>query len=425
MKSFFQFLSESTAVQQAARMGLTGDGHGGWYKDGEFVAKTEQGRLKFYNKRQKVGQQDPAQSEKEKRLSHSTSARDESPAQIMQKRRQEDDLAGAPLQQKDDPEGPVEPEDLTPPRNERTKGTLTIAFGRFNPPTTGHEKLLDTVASSSDDGDYVIVPSRSQDKKKNPLDADQKVAVMRQMFPNHSERIVNDPQNRTIFDVLKKAHNDGYTNVRMVVGADRQKEFDKLTNNYNGLKYDFDKVEVRSAGDRDPDGDGIEGMSASKQRKYAAENDFENFLKGVPTAMNKKVARELFKNIRTGMNIKEGWNLWEIAPIFDWKNLREHFVGKKIYKVGELVENLNTGLVGRIIRRGTNYLICVTEDKVMFKSWIQDVTEAKVSNEVVGKQHGVPASQREIGTDSYLKYALKMTPQNTWGKQFINKYRKK
>ena len=424
MKSFLQFISESTAVQQAARMGLTGDGHGGWYKDGEFVAKTEKGQLKFYNKRQRTGKQDPPQSEKEKRLSHTTSAKDETPAQVMQKKRQDDDLAGAPLQQKDDPEGPVEPEDLTPPRNERTKGTLTIAFGRFNPPTTGHEKLLDTVASSSDDGDYVIVPSRSQDKKKNPLDADQKVAVMRQMFPNHSERIVNDPQNRTIFDVLKKAHNDGYTNVRMVVGADRQKEFDKLTNNYNGLKYDFDKVEVRSAGDRDPDGDGIEGMSASKQRKYAAENDFENFLKGVPTAMNKKVARELFKNIRTGMNIKEGWNLWEIAPIFDWKNLREHFVGKKIYKVGELVENLNTGLVGRIIRRGTNYLICVTEDNIMFKSWIKDVMEAKRYNNVT-KISGVPASQREIGTDAHRKYVEKLVPGSDWGRQFINKYRKK
>ena len=416
MKSFFQFISES-ATQQAARMGLTGDGHGGWYKDGEFVAKTEKGRLKFYNKRQKVGQQDPPQSEKEKRLSQSTSAQPQQQVQPQGKAPKQAEPE-QPISQKDDPEGPVEPEDLTPPRNERTKGTLTIAFGRFNPPTTGHEKLLDTVASSSDDGDYVIVPSRSQDKKKNPLDADQKVSVMRQMFPNHSEKIVNDPQNRTIFDVLKKAHNDGYTNVRMVVGADRQKEFDKLTNNYNGLKYDFDTVEVRSAGDRDPDGDGIEGMSASKQRKYAAENDFENFLKGVPSAMNKKVAKDLFNNIRTGMNIKEGWNLWEIAPIFDWKNLREHFIGKKIYKVGELVENLNTGLVGRIIRRGTNYLICVTEDNIMFKSWIKDVNESKIS-------HGVPANQREIGTDSYLKYVEKMTPSITWGKQFINKYRKK
>ena len=424
MKSFLNFLSES-ATQQAARMGLTGDGHGGWYKDGEFVAKTEKGRLKFYNKRQKVGQQDPAQSEKEKRLSQSTSARAQQPqAEPKGAAPQQAASAQKPVAQEDDPDAPASPEDLTPPVVKKTKGVLTVAFGRVNPPTTGHEKLLDTVASSSDDGDYVIVPSRSQDKKKNPLDADQKVAVMRQMFPNHSERIVNDAQNRTIFDVLKKAHMDGYAGVRIVGGADRQKEFDKLVNNYNGLHYDFDKVEVRSAGDRDPDAEDITGMSASKQRKYAAENDFENFLKGVPTAMNKKVAKELFKNIRAGMNIKEGWSLWRIAPKLDWENLREHFVGKKIYQVGDLVENLNHGLVGRIIRRGTNYLICVTEDNVMFKSWIKDVTEAnKYNNDT--KISGVPANQREVGTPALLNYAKSMVPGQDWGKQFINKYRKK
>ena len=428
MKSFFQFLSESTAVQQAARMGLTGDGHGGWYKDGEFVAKTEKGVLKFYNKRQKMGQQDPAQSDKEKRLSHTTSAPAQQP-QAEPKGAAPQQAAPAqqaqqPVAQEDDPDAPASPEDLTPPAVKKTKGTLTVAFGRFNPPTTGHEKLLDNVATSSDDGDYIIVPSRSQDKKKNPLDADTKVGVMRAMFPNHSEKIVNDPGNRTIFDVLKKADNDGYAGVRIVGGADRQKEFDKLVNNYNGLKYDFDTVEVRSAGDRDPDADDITGMSASKQRKYAAENDFENILKGVPTAMNKKVARELFNNIRTGMNIKEGWNLWEIAPRFDWESLRELFVGKKIYKVGDLVENLNTGLVGRIIRRGANHLICVTDDNIMFKSWIKDVMESKRYNNVT-KISGVPASQREIGTDAHRKYVEKLVPGSDWGRQFINKYRKK
>ena len=134
-----------------------------------------------------------------------------------------------------------------PPEVEKTKGTLTVAFGRFNPPTTGHEKLLNQVAKSSDEDDYIIVPSRSQDAKKNPLDPDSKVSVMRQMFPKHSEKIVNDPANRTIFDVLKKAHNDGYAGVRVVGGADRQKEFDKLVNTYNGKLYQFDNVEVVSA----------------------------------------------------------------------------------------------------------------------------------------------------------------------------------
>ena len=395
MKSFLQFISESTAVQQAKRMGLVGDGHGGWYsKDGEFVAKTEKGQLKFYNKRQKVGKQDPPQTEREKNLSQATTSQPQA-------------------------EKPVE---MKPPEVEKTKGTLTVAFGRFNPPTTGHEKLLNTVASSSDDGDYVIIPSRSQDKKKNPLDPDMKVSVMKQMFPQHSEKIINDPGNKTIFDILKRAHNDGYSGIRIVGGADRQKEFDKLVNNYNGKMYQFDNIEVRSAGDRDPDGDGLEGMSASKQRKAAAENDFDNFLKGVPTAMNKKAARELFDNVRKSMKIKEGWDLWEIAPKFDWKNLRENYLNEKVFNIGETVQNINTGLIGRIIRRGTSYLICVTEDRIMFKSWLKDVTEAVVNGTT---QSGVPASQRLIGTDAHRKYTETLVPGSSYGKQFINKYRKK
>ena len=413
MKSFLNFISESTAVQQATRMGLVGDGHGGWYKNGEFVAKTEKGQLKFYNKRQRVGQQDPAQTDKEKKLSHTTSAPAEKPAPAPQ--------AQKPVPQQE-PKGEDEAQFEGPAPVEKTKGTLTVAFGRFNPPTTGHEKLLDNVSTSSDDGDYVIVPSRSQDKKKNPLDADSKVEVMKQMFPKHSGKIVNDPANRTIFDVLKKAHNDGYANVRIVGGADRQKEFDKLINSYNGKMYQFDKVEVRSAGDRDPDGDGIEGMSASKQRKFAADNNFDGFLQGVPSSMNRQMAKQLFSNIRKGMKIEEGWNLWEIAPKFDWKNLRENYVNKKIFNIGETVENLNNGLVGRIIRRGTSYLICVTEDRIMFKSWLKDVTEAVTNSNAPS---GVPASQRLVGTDAHLKYTETMVPGSSWGKQFINKYRKK
>ena len=413
MKSFFQFLSESTAVQQAARLGLKSDGHGGWYDNkGEFVAKTEKGRLKFYNKRQRIGKQDPPSTDKEKNLSQTTYEKE--PAQ-----------EPAPQQQAAAPEQPAAqqaPAQEGPPPVEKTKGTLTVAFGRFNPPTTGHEKLLDTVASNSDDGDYIIVPSRSNDKKKNPLDADTKVSVMRQMFPQHSERIVNDPQNRTIFDVLKKAHMDGYTNIRIIGGGDRVAEFEKLSNNYNGKLYAFDNVEVRSAGDRDPDGDDVSGMSASKQRKAAAEGDFASFRKGVPSTLNNKQAKELYNNLRAAMQIKEGWNLWEIAPKFDWKNLRENFINDKIFKIGEIVENVNTGLVGKIIRHGTNHLICVTEDKIMFKSWIKDVSEAVVNGT---EKQGVSADERLVGTDSYRKYVETMVPGSERGKQFINKYRKK
>ena len=379
---------------KSTRMGLKSDGHGGWYDNkGEFVAKTERGTLKFFNKRQRIGGQDPRQTEKEKRLSTGTTA----------------EPAAEPVMT------------MQPAEVEKTKGTLTIAFGRFNPPTTGHEKLLDTVASSSDEDDYMIVPSRSQDKKKNPLDADTKVSVMQKMFPKHKNKIVNDKANRTIFDVLKKAHNDGYTNVRIVGGGDRVKEFDKLANDYNGKLYQFDNVEVMSAGDRDPDSDDVTGMSASKQRKAAAEGDIKAFMKGVPKSLSQKDAEELFKKIRTAMNIKEGWSLWEIAPKFDWQGLRENYIGEKIFRVGQMVENMNNGLVGRIIRRGANHLICVTEDKIMFKSWIKDVSESVVNGTT---ESGVPADQREVGTDAFRKYVERLVPGSSYGRHFINKYRK-
>ena len=414
MKSFFQFLSES-ASQQAARMGLVGDGHGGWYDrmSGEFVAKTEKGKLKFYNKRQKVGGKDPEQTETEKKYSDPNFV---DPALVQQQDPAAQQVAAEPVAQQAPPENflPVE----------KTKGTLTVAFGRFNPPHLGHLQLMDTAAASAEaeGSDYMIVPSRSQDPKKNPLDADTKVTIMRSMFPQHSERIANDVSTRTIFDVLKKAHNDGYTNVRIVGGADRVKEFDKLANNYNGNLYAFDNIEVVSAGDRDPDSDGVEGLSASRMRLAAAEGDFKTFRLGMPPEMRPKDARAVFDTVRQAMGINEEWGIWEMAPKFDQQTLRENYVSNTIFKIGQLVENMNTGLVGRIIRRGANHLICVTEDKIMFKSWIKDVNEAVVNGTTKG---GVPADQRLVGTDSHLKYVASMVPGSSWGLQFINKYRKK
>ena len=417
MKSFFQFLSES-ATQQAQRLGLQGDGHGGWYKDGEFVAKTEKGRLKFYNKRQKVGGDDPNQTELEKNVSNPNF----NDPGLQQQAAPEQQAAPAP---QEEPQTQLSPElEAGPPPVPKTKGTLTVAFGRFNPPHAGHLQLMDTAAAAAaeEESDYLIVPSRSNDPKKNPLDADTKVAFMRGMFPLHSSRIQNDVNTRTIFDVLKKAHNDGYANVRIVGGADRVKEFDKLANNYNGALYQFDNVEVLSAGDRDPDADGVEGMSASRLRLAASENDFKTFKSAMPEGMRPKDARELFNAVRVSMGINEEWGIWEMAPKFDQQTLRENYVSKAIFKIGEVVENLNTGLIGKIVRRGANHLICVTEDNIMFKSWIRDVNEAVVNGTEKG---GVPASQREVGTDSHFRYVQSMVPGCTMssGRDFINKYK--
>ena len=405
MKSFSTFLFES-AAQQAARLGLVGDGHGGWYDKGtgEFTAKTERGRLKFYNKRQRIGQQDPPQSEQEKNLSQTTTQQPEPAPQEVEAQQQE----------------PV----FQP--NKKNKGTLTVAFGRFNPPHLGHLQLMNTASSSveGDKDDYVIVPSRSNDPKKNPLDANTKVDIMKAMFPQHADNIMNDNNTRTIFDVLNAANNDGYANVRIVGGADRVKEFTKLANNYNGKLYDFDKVDVVSSGDRDPDSDGVEGLSASRMRLAASENDFKAFSKGLPKDLDKDNKKQIFTAVRSSMGINEEWGIWEMAPKFDLQTLRENYVENIIYKLGELVENVNTGMVGRIIRRGTSYVICVTESKLMFKSWIKDINEIKNYNKLTAIS-GVPAENRLVGTDKHRKYAETMVPGSSYGLEFINKYRKR
>ena len=473
MKSFKSFLFETAASQQAQRLGLEGDGHGGWYdrSTGEFIAKTVKGTLKFYNKRQVVGMRDPAQSEQEKNYSNpntqvppegqqaqaAPAAPEPSPEELDAQAAEEEQAAvQSQLQSPDLAAGP--------PPVEKTKGTLTLAFGRFNPPHAGHGQLMDIAAESAaeTEGDYIIVPSRTNDPKKNPLDADFKVSTMRNMFPDHSERIVNDPQNNTIFDVLKKAHNDGYTNVRIVAGDDRVKEFDKLSQNYNGQLYQFDTLETISSGQRDDDKEGMEGYSASRMRLAAMEGDFKSFYNNlqqeVPAVdelgepiyevdpntgeqlideqgqpiqaidlvplLNRKAAKDYFVSVRQAMGaeqVNECWNIWEIAPKDDPENLREAYIKKEIFDIGTKVENVNTGLVGRIIRRGANHLICVTEDQIMFKSWIKDVTEAVVNSPTPS---GVSARYREVGTDALRRYAETMVPGCTpWGIQFINKYK--
>ena len=490
MKSFFKFLSES-AAQQAARLGLEGDGHGGWYDrtTKEFVAKTEKGRLKFYNKRQKVGQGDPNQTELEKNISdpnfNDPALQQQAPPQEEMPPEEQvptsDDLraqadqmdveaAEAQAQQEAELQTAIQSKlqspDLAagPPPVPKTKGTLTIGFGRFNPPHAGHEQLMNIASESAaaDEGDYIIVPSRSQDKKKNPLDADTKVSMMRQLFPQHSARIQNDSNTRTIFDVLKKAHNDGYTNVRIIGGSDRVKEFDKLANGYNGSLYQFDNVEVLSSGDRDDSSEGVEGLSASRMRLAAQENDFQTFYRhlhreeqvmdpetGEPMMqtdpetgefiidpeteemipatqmvplVKRPMAKQMFTDIQMsmGMGMNEEWGIWEMAPKLDQQTLRENYVTEAIFKIGQLVENMNTGLIGRIIRRGANHLICVTEDKIMFKCWIRDVNEAVVNSKAPS---GVPANQRLVGTKEHFNYVASMVPGFMSGIQFINKYK--
>ena len=302
------------------------------------------------------------------------------------------------------------------PRNEGG-GSVVITFGRFNPPHIGHLKLIDRVADEAykDGSDYMIYPSQSQDPKKNPLDPDTKISYMRKMFPEYGERIINDYKMNTIFDVLVTANEEGYGNVNIVVGSDRQSEFDNLAQKYNGELYNFDLINVISAGVRDADAEGVEGMSASKMRKAVMDDDYQSFRRGTPKTLDDADTQALFNLVRQGMGVKkakvkkENYNLWEISPKSDMKNLRENYIKGKIFRLGDKVQNLNTGLVGEVIRRGTNHLICVSEEGYMFKSWIRDLMEY---NEVkVERKTRVPGKPNTlVGTGGYFKYAVDMTP---------------
>ena len=407
MKSFFQFLTEaeSQASAQARKLNLKSDGHGGWLDTrGNFVATTEKGKLVFIDKKKPKAQDAPT--------AKPTAAKAEPKAEPKKPAPETTKKGGSK-------------EDEGDQDSEATSETLTVAFGRFNPPTVGHEKLLSAAKKASVGGDLKIYPSRTQDPKKNPLDADMKISFMKKMFPNYKENIINDDEMRSIFNVLVTASEKGYSAVNIVVGSDRQSEFENLATKYNGELYNFELIRVISAGVRDADAEGVEGMSASKMRKAVIDDDFESFRKGTPKSLDDGDTQSLFNAVRTGMKLKakkkEVSEMWEIAPKYDPKGLRDHYVSGEIFNLGDIVENLNTGLIGEIVRRGTNHLICVTKENVMFKSWIRDVMEAVVN---YPGPSGVPADQREVGTDSHRKYVMRLTG-TTGIRNFINKYKAK
>ena len=449
MKSFLNFFAEartSQASDQAARKGWTGDGHGNWFdKKGVLVARTERGRLVEIQRKAAAAPEE----EQPKQVK-----REEEPTKADVQANEADLTAQEEGEFGMFPDGT--PRRMAPPTRadgspKEDKGHVTVAFGRFNPPHAGHQKVFDAAKKAAGKGELRIYPSRSEGKKTDPLDANTKHDYLTKMFPDHAGSIVNDPDKRTIFDVLKQAFEDGYSSVHIVAGGKRVQEFEKLSQDYNGKgQYDFSAIETISAGERDESKKGgLEGASASKLRKAAEEDRFkttyypkghekageiehEGFEEYLPKSFreDEKLAKQLFNTVKKQLKsfkkekvgVKEG--LWQIAPKLDWQNLRENYIKQNIFKIGQMVENLNTGLVGKIIRRGTSYLICVTEDNIMFKSWLKDLNEyTEVKMDSIEREPGKPNTL--VGTAGYKKYVEKMSPGNQWGRQFINKYKKK
>ena len=410
MKSFFQFLNEaqSQASMQANKLNLKSDGHGGWLDTrGKFVATTEDGKLKFLDKKKAKGPEETKGQPRAQAKPEEKEKKAKAPEDTKKKSSGEDEEGGG--------------------ASGETTETLTIAFGRFNPPTVGHGKLLSAAKKAAAGEDLKIYPSRSQDAKKNPLDPDMKISFMKKMFPDFSEVIINDDEMKSIFNVLVAADEAGYKNVNIIVGSDRQAEFENLATKYNGELYNFDNIRVISAGVRDADAEGVEGMSASKMRKAVMDDDYDSFRRGTPKELDDGDTTSLFDAVRAGMKVKakkkEVTELWQIAPKCDPRGLREQYVGGFIYRMGDLVEHLNTGLIGKIIRRGTNHLICVTEEDYMFKSWIRDVME--YTEKKMERRMRVPQKPNTlVGTGGYLKNAMVATG-TTGIKNFINKYKKK
>ena len=299
-------------------------------------------------------------------------------------------------------------------------GTVSITFGRFNPPTIGHETLIKRVAREAKDGEYRIYPSQSQDPKKNPLGFAEKVKYMKMAYPDYADAI-QQTDARTIFDVLTTLNDEGYSEVKIVVGGDRVSEFNSIAQKYNGQLYEFENILVVSAGDRDPDAEGVEGMSASKMRKAAAEDDFKSFEKGIPSALSQKDKLRLYKSLRSAMQVESigdfadaSFNLHEIAPKLDPQGMREAYFENKMFPVGTFVENINTGVLGKVVSRGSNYIICIDERETVFRCWLKDLVER---NDIKFFDF-TPAG--EMGTDKLANYMRKLTPG-----EFIRKINKK
>ena len=275
-----------------------------------------------------------------------------------------------------------------------------FTFGRMNPPTIGHEKLLNKLAANARASfPYRVYLSQTQDKDKNPLDYKEKVKYARKMFPKHARQILLDRKIKNIFDIAVKLYDEGFVKIAMVVGSDRVNEFEVLLNKYNGKKarhgfYNFKNIYVISAGDRDPDSDGAEGMSATKMRAAAKEDDFPLFAQGLPKTIKNNDAKAIYNDVRKGMGLKEQKEFKNHVQLETTEEREQYVAGK--YQIGDQVVIKETDVVAKVVRRGSNYLIVESNGQTMRK-WLDAI-------ELVDEyKYG-------MGTPQATKHAKKMTP---------------
>ena len=250
--------------------------------------------------------------------------------------------------------------------------SVVEVFGRHNPPHDGHLATLDKAndIAMNEGGDKMFNTSHSQDTKKNPLPFREKLGFLKELAPQYADDWDDDENVRTVLGAASKAHKKGYKDFHFVGGSDRVDGIGDLLRKYNGNMYDFDNIYSHSAGERDPDEEGIGGLSASKMRKFAQGGDFDGFSAGIGGGKKMDLARRIFEATQKyGQKNEE----WEVAPRYHQEYIREMYLDGMLYERGEIVESLTTGLIGKIHRTGTNHLICVTEDGIMFKNFVHEV----------------------------------------------------
>jgi len=251
-----------------------------------------------------------------------------------------------------------------------------FTFGRVNPPTIGHGKVLETIAKKAGGADWKVYASQSVGPK-DPLSYSDKIKHLRKMFPKYGRNIMVDKGVKNVFDISAKLYDQGYKRITMVVGEDRLREFEVLLNKYNGKKarhgfYNFESINVVSAGRRDPDAEGVEGMSASKQRANAKENDYQSFTQGVPKGMSEKDTRRLFNDVRKGMGLKEEVSFKRHIEMPTVSETREQFVKGELFELGDTVVIKESEDVGIVSYLGANYVIVECGERKMRK-WLDAV----------------------------------------------------
>ena len=262
---------------------------------------------------------------------------------------------------------------------EKSGDTAVFTFGRFNPPTSGHEKVVNAVAAQqkkNSGSKMYVYASHSNDPKRNPLSHPKKLAYMRKMLPKYKRNIVASKA-RNIFEIATELHNKGHRAIVMVVGSDRVTEFDELLNTYNGVEgrhgyYGFDNIEVISAGERDPDAEGITGMSATKMRDEAEKGNFDSFKTGIPDTMSDADKKKMYFDVRKGMGIREERDMGKMDT---YEEMRDSYLTGKLWNVGSFVTV--DGIVGEVVRKGTNYISYMTENGKVHKAWLHELKEGE------------------------------------------------